>query len=129
MVKGKRLFRVFILEKIVREYYDRIDAGDVDWVVGMFAKNAVYDRAGQLITGTGEIRAFYAGERKVTLTHSKIKLWACGRDIFVEGTYSGTGADGSERLGQFSDHWTFNAAGKVTLRRTSLFTGADTIKA
>ncbi len=116
-------------ENIVRAYYDRIDAGDVDWVVGMFAKDAVYDRAGQLSTGTEDIRAFYAGERKVTLTHSKIKLWACDRDIFVEGTYSGTGADGSERLGQFSDHWTFNSAGKVTLRRTSLFTGADYIKA
>lgn len=113
---------------IVEEYYRRIDAGDIAWVVDMFASDGVYDRAGEIYSGRDAIRAFYSAGRKIKVRHSDIRLWACGRDMFVEGSFSGTGADGSKREGQFSDHWTFNDEGKVTLRRTSLFTGSRYIK-
>ena len=116
------------LSAIIREYYARIDAGDVTWVLNMFSKDGVYDRAGQAFHGREAIQSFYMNERKVKLHHSKLDLWQCGPDIFVEGAFSGVGADGSKRAGQFADHWTFNDAGKVILRRTSLFTGSTYIK-
>ena len=114
--------------KIARDYYARVDAGNYNWVVDMFARDAVYDRAGTLLKGHAELREFYFGARKIKVRHQDLKIWDCGPDIFVEGSFSGTGADGTPRVGQFADHWTFNKAGKVTLRRTSLFTGANTIK-
>ncbi len=114
--------------KIVRDYYTQVDAENYDWVVDLFAPDALYDRAGSLIRGQAEIREFYEGARKIKITHQDLKIWASGSDIFVEGSFSGVGADGTARTGQFADHWTFNEAGKVTLRRTSLFTGANTIR-
>ncbi len=32
--------------EIVREYYQRVDAGDIEWVVSMFLEDGTYDRAG-----------------------------------------------------------------------------------
>lgn len=116
------------LDKIARDYYAQVDAGNYDWVVDMFAPDGIYDRAGEMIRGHAEIREFYEGARKIKITHQELKIWDSGPDIFVEGSYSGVGSDGTPRAGQFADHWTFNAAGKVILRRTSLFTGANTIK-
>jgi len=116
------------LVKIARDYYAQVDAENYDWVVDMFAPDGIYDRAGEIIKGHAEIREFYEGARKIKITHGGIQLWATGSHVFVEGSYSGEGADGTDRTGQFADHWTFNKAGKVTLRRTSLFTGANTIK-
>jgi len=114
--------------KIAREYYTQVDAENYDWVVDMFAPDARYDRAGEIIKGHAEIREFYEGARKIKITHQDLKIWASGPDVFVEGSFSGVGPDGTPRAGQFADHWTFNEASKVTLRRTSLFTGANTIK-
>ena len=114
--------------KIARDYYAQVDAENYDWVVDMFAPDAVYDRAGEMIKGHADLRDFYEGVRKIKITHQDLQIWASGPDVFVEGSFSGTGADGTNRVGQFADHWTFNDAGKVTLRRTSLFTGAHTIK-
>lgn len=116
------------LSKIARDYYLQVDKENYDWVVDMFAPDGVYDRAGTLITGHAELREFYTAARKIKITHQDIKVWECGRDIFVEGSFSGVGADGSNRAGRFADHWTFNDAGKVSLRRTSLFTGSGYIK-
>jgi ketosteroid isomerase-like protein len=115
--------------EIVREYYQRVDAGDIEWVVSMFLEDGTYDRAGIIYSGKDAIRRFYEEDRKVSFTHSNIKLWDVSDDIFVEGDFAGKGQDGSLRKGQFSDHWTFNKDGKVTLRRTSLFVGSDYIKA
>jgi len=114
--------------KITRDYYAQVDAENYDWVVDMFAQDALYDRAGELIKGHAELREFYTGVRKIKINHGNLQVWQCGPDVFVEGSFSGVGTDGTERVGQFADHWTFNKAGKVTLRRTSLFTGANTIK-
>lgn len=114
--------------KIAREYYAQVDAENHDWVVDMFTPDAVYDRAGDLIKGHAELREFYEGARKIKITHQNLQIWESGNHVFVEGTYSGVGADGTARSGQFADHWTFNDAGKVTLRRTSLFTGAGSIR-
>ncbi|MHA1543543.1 MAG: nuclear transport factor 2 family protein [Alphaproteobacteria bacterium] len=114
--------------KIALEYYTQVDAKNYAWVVNMFAPDGVYDRAGGLIKGHTELRKFYQGVRKIKITHGDLKVWDCGRDIFVEGSFSGEGADGTARAGQFADHWTFNDAGKVKLRRTSLFTGAGSIR-
>jgi len=116
-----------ILE-IVEEYYRRIDAADIDWVVDMFAADGVYDRSGEIFEGRDEIRSFYAAGRKIKVTHSDLRFWDCGPDIFVEGSFSGVGADGSRREGQFADRWSFNEDFKVTLRRTSLFTGSQYIR-
>jgi ketosteroid isomerase-like protein len=113
---------------IVSEYYQRVDAGDTEWIVSMFSVDGVYDRAGTHYSGKDAIRRFYEEDRKVSLTHSNIKLWDIRHDIFVEGDFAGEGKDGSSRKGQFSDHWTFNDDGKVTLRRTSLFLGSDYVK-
>jgi hypothetical protein len=114
--------------KIAHEYYTQVDVKNYDWVVDMFTPDGTYDRAGGLITGHAELRDFYEGARKIKITHSDIQLWESGNHVFVEGSYSGVGADGTTRSGQFADHWTFNDAGKVTLRRTSLFTGAGSIR-
>jgi len=116
------------VSEIVEEYYRRVDQGDIAWIVDMFAKDGIYDRAGEIYRGHQEIAAFYAKGRKIKITHSDIRLWACGPDIFVEGSFSGSGADRTGREGQFADHWTFNEESKVTLRRTSLFTGSGYIR-
>ncbi len=114
--------------KIALEYYNQVNAENYAWVVDMFSPDAIYDRAGSRYKGHKELREFYQGVRKIKITHGDLQVWDCGSDVFVEGSYSGVGADGTPRAGQFADHWTFNAAGKVTLRRTSLFAGANTIR-
>ena len=115
-------------KETVKEYYQRVDAGDTEWIVQMFSVDGIYDRAGAIYKGQNAIRQFYEEGRKVSLTHSNIKIWDAGLDIFVEGDFAGKGNDGSSRTGQFSDHWTFSNNGKVTLRRTSLFLGSDYVK-
>ena len=113
---------------LVQEYYPRIDAGDVLWVVDLFDEQAVYDRASEIHRGRAAIQLFYSSHRKIKVTHSDLNFWQSGNDVFVEGHFDGVGDDGSARGGDFSDHWTFNKAGKVILRRTSLFTGSAAIR-
>jgi len=114
---------------VVKEYYARIDAGEVDWVVDLFADACRYDRAGATYRGKPAVRRFYDHERKVKLTHYDLRFWHAGHDVFVEGAFAGHGSDNSPRRGEFADHWTFNEAGRVVCRRTSLFSGAEFIRA
>ena len=116
------------LKDIILEYYTRIDASDLDWVLSIFANNCRYNRAGQIIQGSAEIEHFYKSQRKVKLAHSQLESWHDGANIFVNGLFKGTGADGSVREGEFMDHWQFNSSTKVISRKTSLFSGSNFIE-
>lgn len=112
----------------IQEYYRRIDAGDIAWVIGLFAEDGCYDRAGTIYHGRGAIRNFYERERKVRMAHHDLEFWGVGNHVFVEGSFRGAGADESITEGQFADHWQFDGAGHVVHRRTSLFVGAELIR-
>ena len=52
------------LARIVTEYYEHIDAEDADWVIGLFAVDAVYNRADITYTGLPTIAKFFRNERR-----------------------------------------------------------------
>lgn len=113
----------------IAEYYPRIDAGDVDWVLALFADNAVYDRADQRIEGLERLNRFYTSQRKITGAHTIDNIFDCGDHIIVIGQFDGTGERGDPRSVRFSDVWQFDAGDKVVHRQTFLALGQDYVRA
>jgi hypothetical protein len=77
------------------------------------------------IRGPGRDRSLYRQDRKIAVRHTDRRYRRTRPELFVEGRFEGTGEDGSARQGELADHWTFAPDGRVALRRTSLFVGAD----
>ena len=119
---------VFRIET-VREYYRRIDAGDNEWVVRMFAPDAEYQRADSTMRGVEALRAFYVGgERKIRGVHTMTRLdLSRSGDVLVEGEFRGTGAKGQPVQTGFSDRWRFEG-NQVGFRKTTLAQGASYVK-
>jgi hypothetical protein len=112
---------------IIREYYPRIDAGDFDWVVGIFAPDAVYDRADVRYAGIARIGHFFRVERQIRGVHTVADLWSDKgrRTVWATGVFEGQGAMKDDRRAGFADIWRFNHADLVERRQTYLAIGHD----
>ena len=115
-------------QDIVRAYYPKVDAGDVEWVINLFAETGVYERADAVYDGKAAIADFYRGDRKIRGRHSLENIVADGDTIIVNGVFEGFGADDSPKKIAFADAWKFDDAGKVASRKTYLAIGADYVK-
>ncbi|WP_430388349.1 nuclear transport factor 2 family protein [Blastomonas fulva] len=115
------------LASIIRDYYSRIDACDIDWVVSIFAPDAVYERAGFQYGSLSEIERFFRVERQIRGRHEIADTWSDAerRTIWVTGTFDGFGAKGDARRICFADMWQFNTAALVDRRQTYLATGHE----
>ncbi len=115
-------------EDKIREYYSRIDAGDVKWVLALFAKDGDYFRADAKYIGHDAIAEFYETGRKIQGEHSLENVLNHNNLVAVNGEFKGVGGDGSPKKIGFSDFWTFNDKGLVSLRKTYLAQGSDYVK-
>jgi hypothetical protein len=113
------------LARIVGEYYPHIDAVDTDWVIELFADDAVYRRADVTYTGLPAIARFFREERKIRGRHTLERMWidSPSRSVAVTGQFEGEGIAGDSRSVGFADVWQFNTAMLVARRQTYLALG------
>jgi len=112
---------------VVARYYKKVDRGDIDWIINIFSKDAVYARADVLFKGRDEIANFYRGDRKIYGTHT-INLQIVHEDrVIVQGVFDGKGAKGYPVNVRFCDFWRF-CERFVISRETYLALGSDYIR-
>lgn len=109
----------------IAAYYVAIDRLDIDWVLGLFAASASYQRAEVEYRGAAEIARFFRERRKIRGRHMVERLWSTDRDsvIFVTGRFEGVGEAGDRRDIDFADVWHFGSGDLVEKRRTYLALG------
>lgn len=115
-------------EHAIREYYRRIDAGDIDWVLRLFDEECEYVRADARYSSKAEIAEFYRVQRKITGRHTLTNLFQQGNTVVVNGAFRGVGADGSEKNVGFADFWRFNSDRRVVHRATYLSVGSHVVR-
>lgn len=115
-------------EQTIREYYSRVDAGDVDWVLGLFDDDSEYVRADARYSSKAEIAEFYRVDRRITGEHTLTNLFQHGHMVIVNGVFKGFGADGSKKDVGFADFWQFNGDQKVVHRATYLAVGSYVVR-
>lgn len=110
--------------EMIRDYYRRIDRQDLDWVVELFASDAVYERADARYAGRDAIEHFFREERLIRGVHTIATLTQdeTGR-IFARGRFEGHGAAKDARSVRFADVWEFRSDDKVCFRQTYLALG------
>lgn len=115
------------IDDTTREYYAKVDAGDTEWIVAMFAKEARYRRADADYVGQAAIAEFYREGRKIRGKHTIENLYATGNVVVVQGTFVGQGAKGNPKKVRFCDVWLFQDT-CVKLRETYLALGSDYVR-
>ena len=116
------------LAEAVADYYVDIDAGNIDAVLALFAPDSRYQRADACYEDKAAIERFYITERKIVGKHT-IESFVSGENIIVvQGTFQGSGHDGSHRQIGFTDWWRFNDSGRVTERKTYHAAGSEYVK-
>ncbi|MEM1141972.1 MAG: nuclear transport factor 2 family protein [Pseudomonadota bacterium] len=115
-------------EALVAEYYQRIDRGDVDWVLSLFAPEAVYDRAETSYRGLAQITEFYQHQRGITGVHEIDTVATHDLTTIAQGVFDGRGRDGSARKVGFADSWRFTLGGLVLHRKTFLAIGSQYVR-
>lgn len=115
----------------VREYYRRIDDCDTDWVLDLFADDAVYARADAVYPDKQAISRFFCEERKIRGVHKLEKIVAsCNENVVLAtGRFVGVGANGDERVVSFADIWTFGEDSLVHQRQTFLAMNSEYVRA
>ena len=113
---------------IARLYYAKVDGGDVDWIVDLFAEDATYRRADAEYEGKAEIEAFYRAGRKIRGEHVLNEIIDQDDRVMVTGEFVGTGVDGAPKRVAFADVWVFDERSRVVERRTYLAIGSDYVK-
>jgi ketosteroid isomerase-like protein len=113
------------IRDIVVDYYPRIDRVETDWVLALFAPEAVYERADMTYQGLPAIDKFFRYDRQIRGTHIIEQLWSDEHSatVFVTGRFEGQGANGDARGVKFADIWHFNGSGQVVRRQTYLGLG------
>ncbi|UTF53553.1 nuclear transport factor 2 family protein [Natronosalvus rutilus] len=126
-------------EALVRRYYDRVDADDVEGLLELFSETITYERPGQdPIEGRADLRAFY--ERDRPLEDGEHSLEAVivdgegggdgdgndddGNRVAVRGRFSGVQNGESVSFG-FADFHDINEDGVIENRWT--YTDRDTV--
>ena len=109
----------------IRDYYEHIDANDLESVFALFADDIVYHRPGQpALDGMAELKRFYREDRPLSDgSHTVDSLVAGEETVVVRGRYEGR-KDGEQVAFGFADHHRFDADGLVTERWTYTDTGA-----
>ncbi|MFS8049204.1 nuclear transport factor 2 family protein [Rhizobium sp. BR 314] len=115
---------------LVREYYRRIDACDIDWVTRLFDARAAYSRADATYIGGNAIALFFGEQRKIRGRHQieRIIMGTLGNVVTAVGRFHGVGHRGDRRDVGFVDVWTFNTSGLVTRRQTYLARGNEYVR-
>jgi len=116
------------MEGTIRDYYPKVDAGEIAWVIALFAKDGDYHRADASYIGRSEIADFYKNARKIKGRHTVENVFSEGNTVAVNGEFNGVGADESPRKIGFADFWTFDENGLVSVRKTYLAVGSDYVK-
>lgn len=114
----------------IQDYYPRVDACDFDWIVSLFAEDAIYERAEARYAGIDEIAHFFRVERQIRGRHVIADIWsdARARVVWATGLFDGKGALGDARRTRFADMWRFNENGLVERRETYLALGSDYVR-
>jgi ketosteroid isomerase-like protein len=103
----------------VQRYYECIDSGNLEGLLGLFAEGIHYRRCGRDIKGMAELRNFYENGRDIRGTHSIENLFQVDAKTFVvEGNFEGTRGDGTKIAFGFSDFHFFDDGGKIFERHT-----------
>lgn len=113
------------IKQTIADYYPRIDAVDIDWVIDLFTADAVYERADARYEGIAALDHFFRVERQIRGVHIIDRLVSdpATRTVFATGVFEGRGAAGDTRRAGFADIWQFNEDGKVTKRESYLALG------
>ncbi|WP_406150576.1 nuclear transport factor 2 family protein [Streptomyces sp. NBC_01012] len=116
-------FEVEQIAERIHRYYALVDDGDVQGVVGLFARRAVYERPGyDPIVGRDGLDAFYRGQRVIDRgCHTVVKLVVGAHDAAVEGGFRGTLKDGSEVELRFADFFRLDDDLLFEVRNTYFF--------
>lgn len=113
---------------LIREYYSKVDSGDLDWVLALFAEESEYLRADACYPDKRAITEFYRVDRKIVGVHTLNRLYESGDTVIVDGVFDGAGADGAEKHVSFADFWQFDAHHLVCSRKTYLAVGSNIVK-
>ncbi|MDE1918385.1 MAG: nuclear transport factor 2 family protein [Sphingomonadales bacterium] len=114
----------------IREYYRRIDADDLDWVLSIFAEDAVYDRADATYRGIDAVSEFFRVTRRISGIHEIDRVWSVDPwTVVATGQFAGTGVAGDVRAVRFVDIWHFDAGTHVDRRQTYLALGHEYVEA
>lgn len=114
-------------KELIIEYYRRVDANDIEWVLALFSCDARYVRADAEYVTKEEIKKFYCYDRKIVGEHALTHVIAEGEVIVVDGIFKGVGVDGAEKSVGFMDLWVIQA-NRARYRQTYLALGSSYIK-
>jgi ketosteroid isomerase-like protein len=111
------------LSALVHAYYSKVDAGDVEGLLALFAADAVYRRPGyEPMQGKQSLESFYRGERVIAQgRHEVVTLVAESPRVAVTGSFSGELKDGSQVHLDFADFFTVGADGLFAHRETYFY--------
>ena len=114
------------LRETVHSYYERVDDGDYDGLLALFADDIVYERPGQeSIDGRDALERFYRAERPLSDgEHEVLAVVVDGDTAAVRGRFSGR-QDGERVAFGFADFHTVDAEGLIARRVT--YTDRDTV--
>ncbi|MDZ7746930.1 MAG: nuclear transport factor 2 family protein [Halobacteriales archaeon] len=109
----------------IRDYYDYIDAEDLDSVFALFADDIVYHRPGQpSLDGMDAFKQFYREDRPLSEGEHTVESLTIGENtVAVRGRFEGK-QDGERVAFGFADHHRFDDEGQITERWTYTDTGA-----
>jgi ketosteroid isomerase-like protein len=107
------------IREAVRSYYERVDAGDNDGLLALFADDVVYDRPGQdAIEGIDAMERFYREERPLSDGEHALEVVVVeGNTAAVRGRFEGRQGDDRVAFG-FADFHTFDETGLIARRVT-----------
>jgi len=108
---------------LVRSYYQRVDAGDVDGVLDLFDPEAVYRRPGyEPMRGRDALDAFYRSERVIEHgTHTVVTVTEQLPRVAVSGEFTGTLRSGKQVSLEFADFFTVGTDGRFSHRETYFY--------
>ncbi|MEU8111268.1 nuclear transport factor 2 family protein [Micromonospora sp. NPDC048947] len=111
------------LDDVVRTYYRRVDADDIDGMMLLFEPDSIYDRPGQKsIVGRSAISAFYRSQPPIrSRRHNLSSLIIEGPEVAVHGTADRITLDGQHSTIGFADFFTVSGSGRFSYRRTFFF--------
>jgi len=107
-----------------RDFYDRVDRGDVPAMAGLFSADSSYHRPGYPpYLGREGMTRFYGVERKIRDgKHELESVIAEGPQVAVRGAFHGTLHDGEPIHLRFGDFFELDDDGLFTRRDTFFFT-------
>lgn len=114
-------------EDTIRLYYQKVDAQEIDWVMGIFADHARYQRADADYIGKSAISDFYRNHRKIRGKHTIAGILSDINCVVAYGEFKGVGAQDQAKQIEFCDVWRFDGS-MVVYRHTYLGVGSDYVK-